>query len=251
MIEGFYKDRNWEQLLAGIRAVEKRGAAETGMVLIDGAPGVGKTEAISRLVVNYNVLYVRVPSIVDKKGLMVLLAKTAPGVKETGTALSIQLELRQYIIENKCMLILDECQFLLRGRRDAALLEIVRDLTDATKCVCLLVAGENDVKQKIAKHAQIESRINRVIEFSSIDAAEMPKILKAKCSIPISDDLQKEFHRQSRGNWRALMKGIPALEAFAKNNGKSYLSLKDIVDDKGAAMRICADWKDDGRKRGA
>jgi hypothetical protein len=44
----FVRTSNYERFSAGVAAVENRGAAEAGMMLVFGQPGYGKSEEIGR-----------------------------------------------------------------------------------------------------------------------------------------------------------------------------------------------------------
>jgi type II secretory pathway predicted ATPase ExeA len=243
MIPGFYKSKYWERLMNGVQGVEKRGAKESGIMLVTGEPGVGKTEAIKRLAATVDSMYIRVPSVVNKKGLMCELSRTDPVLPTKGTVLDIQNAIKQYILDHNKILILDECQHLIKDT--AEMLEAIRDITDATQCMCILVAGEADVQARIARYPQFARRINRSVDFQRLSLAEIPALLKAKCEITLDDDLIEEFHRQSLGVMRMMCNGMAVLEQFAKRNRKDSLSLADITIEEGGVkkpLQICTEW---------
>ena len=48
MKKAFVKTENYARFAAGVKAVEQRGAAEAGMMLVHGQPGYGKSHIVSR-----------------------------------------------------------------------------------------------------------------------------------------------------------------------------------------------------------
>ena len=48
MRQGFVKTENYARFTSGVKAVEARGAAEAGMMLVHGLPGLGKSHIVYR-----------------------------------------------------------------------------------------------------------------------------------------------------------------------------------------------------------
>ena len=48
MKKAFVKTENYARFAAGVKAVEQRGAAEAGMMLVHGQPGYGKSHIVYR-----------------------------------------------------------------------------------------------------------------------------------------------------------------------------------------------------------
>ena len=74
MKKGFVVTENSRRLIEAQRAVEKRGAAEAGIVIIKGPYGVGKSEIVERWAVDSGAVFVRCKETWTKRALLDELA---------------------------------------------------------------------------------------------------------------------------------------------------------------------------------
>ena len=59
MKKSFVKTENYARFTAGVKAVEQRGAAEAGMMLVHGQPGFGKSHIVSRWAEDAGAIFLR------------------------------------------------------------------------------------------------------------------------------------------------------------------------------------------------
>lgn len=131
--------------------------------------------------------------------------------------------------------VIDEVEHCLRD--SAQVLEAIRDLSDLTEVIVILV-GMDQVQAKIARHAQISSRIAKVVEFLPATLEDVAEFCKQLAEVTISPDLVAEIHKQSGGRVREIMNAIATVEQTAKRNGNSAASLQDM-----AGQVLTHDWQ--------
>lgn len=236
------KTSNYERFRTAITAVERRGAPEACMLLVAGAPGMSKSIIVNRWAVETKAVYLRAkvnwtPSDFLKE-VAELLGLDAGGRKKDVFARVVGAIGRQ-----QCPLIVDEVQHCLD--HGAKTLEAVRDISDLTETIVVLVAGEDRVQAKIARYPQIASRIARVVEIGPSTAADIEKACRELSEVEIGADLAAEIHRQTGGRMRDVINAIAHVEQDAKRNGKKKAVLADY-----AGKALVHDWQT-RRPRGA
>ena len=75
MRQGFVKTENYARFTAGVKAVEERGAAEAGMMLVHGQPGLGKSHIVYRWAEDAGAIFLRANVDWTPKYFLVELAK--------------------------------------------------------------------------------------------------------------------------------------------------------------------------------
>ena len=162
MHQGFVKTENYARFAAGVRAVESRGAAEAGMMLVHGLPGLGKSHIVYRWAEEAGAVYLRANVDWTPKYFLCELAK-ALYLDTRGTAQQLFERCLRVLIERQCPIIIDESEFTLRD--GAAVLEKIRDFSDRAEVTVVLI-GMEQIQRNIGRHKQISSRIAHVVEFA-------------------------------------------------------------------------------------
>lgn len=237
MKTGFVQNSNYEAFMQAVRAVEKRGSKEAGLLLVTGDPGVGKTKVIEKYVAESGALFVRAVSVGSKRGLMMSLAAKDSRMSQKGTSQEIQKAIISYVATNSVSIVIDECQHLLRNE-SAAMLEAVRDISDMAECMVILTAGEIGVEHKIAKYNQIASRIAKHVQFKMLTLEDTAYAIKQLSELPFDEPLIAAVYSQSGGKMRLIKNAIAGLEAFGKANARSIVTLADIGN-----KIICEEWQ--------
>lgn len=226
MKKGFIPNENYLAFRNALKIVENRGADEASLLLVTGEPGLGKTRAVDRYASETNAMYIRASSVANAKGLMMALASTDPSLPQKGSALQIQQAIIKLLGKTRRPLIVDECQNLANG--NAKMLEAIRDITDMTGVIGVLVAGDPDTESKIAQFPQIRRRISAVVEFKPLTFDDVVRAVKAMTEIRIDDALCAELHKQSDGKMGLIINGVAELEQFAISNERTSLTRADI-----------------------
>ena len=234
MRKQFVKTENYSRFLAGVQAVEQRGAAEAGMMLVHGAPGYGKSHIVSHWAADSGATFLRANVDWTPKYALVELAK-ALRVDHSGTAQALFARLLERVVETQTPIIIDEAEFTLP--HNAASLEKIRDISDRAEVTVVLVGMER-IQQAIARHKQIAGRIAHVVEFGPASPADVEHACRQLAEVEVSPALCAEVHRLTGGRMREVLNVLATIERIAAINGQSAM---DVTDVDGAALAY--DWQ--------
>ncbi|MDH1333245.1 AAA family ATPase [Comamonas thiooxydans] len=244
MKRGFVKTENFKRLSEAQKLVEKRGAREAGLVLIQGHYGIGKSELTERWAADSGWVFVRAQSTWTKRAMLDVLAEKM-GLAKTGRNQEVQARIIGKLAVEMVPMIIDEADFLVGST--ASLLEVIRDITDLTGTMCFLVGMEH-FPMKVARFGHIASRVAKVVELQPISLEDVKATVAAKAEVRIADDVLPEMLRQAEGRMRLLLNAIANIEAWADANGWDEVTL-DLI--KGRPLCPEFTGKPLGRNRGA
>jgi DNA transposition AAA+ family ATPase len=225
---------NYERFRTGISAVESRGAAEASGLLVTAPAGFGKSQMVDHWAVANGAAYLRAKVEWTPRYFMTELAETLK-LDSRGRAKDVFGRIAGVLGGQQIPLVIDEVEHCLRD--SAQVLEAIRDLSDLTEVIVILV-GMDQVQAKIARHAQISSRIAKVVEFLPSTLEDVAEFCKQLAEVTIAADLVAEIHRQSGGRVREIMNAIATVEQTAKRNGNAAASLQDM-----AGQTLTHDWQ--------
>jgi len=235
MKKRFVHTSNYERFQAAIRFVEQRGALEASWLLVEGMPGYGKTETVEEWVAKNGAIYLRAKEKYTQSFFHDELAEKLK-VDSTGTRKERFQRLITKIMHTQVTIVLDEVQHALPN--GASVLEALRDITDTTETIAILVAGEDRVQKRIAKFPQLSRRIRETVEFTPASAEDTALICRELAEVQIAPDLQGEIHRQSKGLVSAVINAIAAVEHQARRNKAQTVALADM-----AGQELVHDWQ--------
>lgn len=228
------KTSNYERYRTAISAVERRGAPEASWVLVAGHPGVSKSIIVNRWAVDTKAVYLRAKTDWTPNRFLEELAAEL-GVDMAGRRQEVYGRIVAAIGKQQLPLIVDEVQHTLR--EGARTLEAVRDISDLTETIVVLVAGSDDVLRKIGRFPQLSSRIARIVEFQLASVEDVERTCKELAEVDFARDLVEEIHRQTGGVMRPVINVIAAIDADAKRSGKKKVTLADY-----AGKTLTTDW---------
>lgn len=234
MRKQFVKTENYNRFTAGIQAVEQRGAAEAGMMLVHGAPGYGKSHIVGHWAAESSAVFLRANVDWTPKYALVELAK-ALRVDPSGTAQQLFSRLLERVVQAQAPIVIDESEFSLH--QNAAALEKIRDLSDRAEVTVVLIGMER-IQQSISRHKQIASRIAQVVEFTASSLADTEQACRQLSEVSMTPALMTEVHRISGGRMREVLNVIAAVERIAGINGQDAMDVSDL---DGAALSY--DWQ--------
>lgn len=235
MKKTFVKTSNYERFQAAIKAIEGRGAPEAGWLLVSGDPARGKSTIVDKWAVATGAVYLRAKEQWTPHFFMAELAEKLK-VDEGGRAKDRFQRIVARVAHEQLPIVIDEVQHALRD--NAAVLEVLRDITDLTESVAILVAGVEQVQTRIARHKQIASRIYRVVDFQPCTPEDTVIACQELAEVEIAADLVAEIHRQSEGLMRGVCNAISAIEQHARRNKKTSVSLADMT-----GQELIHDWQ--------
>lgn len=230
----FVKTSNYERFRTGISVVENRGAAEASLMLVTGESGYGKSETVDQWAIQSGAAYLRAKEGWTPPYFMAELAEHLK-IDTRGRAKDMFGRISGFIGMQQIPLVIDEVDHCLRN--NARVLEAVRDLSDLTEVLVILV-GMEQVQAKIARHAQISSRISKVVEFQPTTIEDVVLSCKQLAEVEILPELVAEIHRQSSGRMREIMNAIRNCERTAQRNGIDKIGLPEM-----AGQSLTHDWQ--------
>lgn len=243
MKQGFVRTKNYQSLLETIGQMESRGAREASLILVEGEPALGKTAAVQRVSVDKGAAVFRCKATWTKRALLDEMADSLV-VDKRGRNQEVQARLIQRIAQTQTTLVFDEVQHIIGST--AATLECVRDITDATEVLCILVAGTADVQNRLARFPQIASRIGAVVTFRPLTDADFHAVVKQVAEVELDKGLLARLYQESAGKTRLVLNGIATIERVCQASGAAKATeamFKDVV--------LCAEWQSRRARRAA
>lgn len=234
MKKAFVQNSNYVRFVEAVKAVEQRGAREASILLLTGPAGLGKSETVDRFAMDTNAIYLRAKETWTKRGLLAEMADCLK-LSTSGNNQEIQARIIGHVAARQTPIVIDEAEFTVRTT--ASILECVRDISDLTEVLVVLV-GMETIESRIARYPQISSRIAQVVHFRPLTEQDVRLTALQLAEVKIAEDAVAELHRQSEGRMRLVMNGIATVERLAKANGLSEIGasqLKDVV--------LCHDWQ--------
>lgn len=234
MRRGFIQTENFRRLTEAQRQVERRGAAEAGLVIIRGPYGVGKSEIVQRWAVDNGAIFVRCKETWTKRALLDELAGVM-GLDNRGRNSEVQARVIGRLAVDMANLVFDEADHLIRST--PALLEVIRDITDLTGVGCFLV-GMEGFGAKLARYGHIASRVARVVDFEPLSEADVKAAVKALCEVQLTPEVLAALHQQAAGKMRLVLNAISTLEQWAAANG-----LREVGAEHIRGKSLCIEFK--------
>lgn len=235
MKKAFVKTENYARFVAGVRAVEQRGAAEAGMMLVHGQPGFGKSHIVSRWAEDAEAIFLRANVDWTPKYFLTELCR-ALNIDFRGTAQKLFDRALRVLVNRQCPLIVDEAEFTLRD--NAAVLEKIRDFSDRAEVTVVLI-GMEQIQRNISRFKQLSSRIAQVVEFTASTAADVTLACKQLCEYELTPALTGEVLRLSAGRMREVLNILAGIERLARDNGLQ--GPLDVTHFEGVAL--AHDWQ--------
>lgn len=236
MRKGFVPTENYRRLAEAQRQVEKRGAAEAGLVIVRGPFGVGKSQIVNRWAVDNGAIFIRAKETWSVRALLDEMARVI-GVERKGSNSEVQARVIGHLAVHMNNLVFDEADHLIRST--ATLLEVIRDITDLTGVACFLVVMDGfSAKLALPRYGHIASRVARVVDFEPLSEADVQAAVTAMCEVKLTPELVKLLHQQSAGKMRLVLNAISTLEQWAAANGLREVGAEHI---KGKSL--CIEFK--------
>ena len=234
MRKGFVPTRNFRLMTEAQNQVERRGAAEAGMVIIKGPYGVGKSKIVERWAVDNRAIFVRCMETWTKRALLDCLADQM-GLDNRGRNSEVQARIIGRLAVDMRTLVFDEADHLIRST--PALLECIRDITDTCGVACFLV-GMEKFGDKLGRHGHIASRVARIVDFQPLPLEDVQAACTKLCEVPLAPEVVQLMATQSQGRMRLVLNAIANLEQWAGANGWAEVKAEHV---KGKAL--CVEFK--------
>lgn len=234
MKKQFVRTSNYERFQEGLTVLENRGAAEASMMLVTGEAGFGKSETVDQWAIQAGAAYLRAKEGWTPSWFKSELAENLK-LDAHGRPKELFARIAGFIGARQIPLVIDEAEHCLKN--NAEVLEAIRDLSDLTEVTVVLV-GMEQIQNKIARFAQISSRIAHVVTFSPSTVSDVMLVCKQLADVEVAPDLCAEIHHQSKGRMREIMNAIALVERVGKRNNLSLVAVKDMDN-----MPLTNDWQ--------
>lgn len=218
-----------------LRDVRNRGANEACIVVVDGAPGLGKTTCMSHFITQTQSIYLRANQGWDYRFLIDTLLKEMDIIPPRGRLARYErliqgLRERAHASQqagHTFSLVVDECD-QVSSRREV--METIRDLSDIQFMPTILV-GMGRLRENLLRFPQIESRAPRKVRFHPASVEDARKVIEARCEVPIADDLSQFMWKVSKGFNRELLEAIAHVEraGMRLDHGEAGVTLADMA----------------------
>lgn len=238
----FVNTLNAKAFMAGLKAVEQRGAAEACLMVVDGEPGRGKSTVTQWWATQTQSVFLRAKKEWTPAWFMRELLErlnVAPEhsfekmYRQALQALSAKADAAR--LGNRAFAVLvDEADHITRSPR---ILETIRDLSDALEIPFILV-GMGRIRHNLAKFPQVASRVAAYVEFRDGQLADTETMVGALCGVKVKPDLVRFLHEASRGRFREIKEAIGAIERHAKRLGGDPAALEVGLTDMGGVVLL-------------
>lgn len=214
----FVETANVKRFLAALSGLEARGAQEACLIVVDGAPGLGKTTTLTNWVAQNGCVYLRAKKEWTPSWFMTELLETLrihpphSFQKKYAKALE-ELATRQAsaMMERKPFgLVIDEADHV---SSKSAILETIRDISDMIELPTILV-GMGRVNDNLARFPQVASRVSQKVRFEAATIEDVRALIDARCEVKVADDLTQFVLKVSGGYNREVLEAIANIERF-------------------------------------
>ncbi|MBB4302319.1 hypothetical protein GGD81_001346 [Rhodobium orientis] len=216
----FVRLSNTTAFLAGFEILERRGASENCFMVVDGAPGYGKTSTAQWFAIENDLPFVRAKR--EWRPIWMLrelleTVQTVPAhsyakifgqvIEALGKRAAIAAaERRPFAI------IVDEADHVVGS---AALMETLRDISDMIEVPVLLI-GMGRIKSGIKRFPQIASRAEAHVEFRPLTFDDTRRLVEVRGEVAVDEGLLKLLHDSAEGFAREVLTGLAAIERVGK-----------------------------------
>lgn len=218
----FVETSNVRAFHLALEVLNRRGAGEACIVVIDGVPGLGKTTTLQHWTAKNQCLYLRAKKQWRASWMMNELLeqmRVAPPHRfEDKYKLALnQLGQRQDRAEmdgQHFAIVIDEADFI---SRNIECMETMRDLSDGLE-VPVVFVGMGRIRSNLGRFPQVMSRVSQYVEFRPADRNDVRALVDGLCEVKVADDLIDFVHKASKGFNREVKEAVAAIERFGLRN---------------------------------
>ncbi|WP_457798134.1 AAA family ATPase [Methylocystis sp. S23] len=223
MKKAFVETENVARFLDALAGLQKRGADEANLMVVDGEPGLGKSTTMEWWATQHGLPFLRA----CKEWTPAWFLSDLLGELGVAPQRSVERRYKQALAEltqrrghadlqkQVFALVLDEADHVSRS---GAIMETIRDLSDNGDIPVILV-GMGRLRDNLTRFPQIASRISRYARFEQASRDDVRRMLDALCDYPVDEMLTDFVHRVTLGRNREIKEAIRAIEAFGRRNG--------------------------------
>ncbi|QQM29075.1 ATP-binding protein [Martelella lutilitoris] len=234
----FVETANVKAYHSALSALEERGAEEACIVVVDGAPGLGKTTTMKQHIAQTGSIYLRAKKEWQPKWMLNELldelgVEKPRGIEQKYAKVVSELALRQQLaIQNRKIFTLVIDEFDHCSSRPA-ILETCRDISDMLELPTIFV-GMGKVNDNLKRFPQVASRVSQKVRFDVMDKEDVRRLIDKRCEIRVADDLVTFVAKMSKGYNREVLEAIASIERFGFriDVGEDGITMADMAGEK-------------------
>lgn len=231
----FVLTSNVRSFLAGLSAVEERGAPEASIMLVEGKPGLGKTRTGEWWAMQQDAIFVRLQPAHTPHWVLKDVVVELGGIVPASTCEKMYAQAAGILAKAPRPIVIDEAEHGLRN--GAEVLDTLRGLTDLVETPLILV-GREFVWGEIKKHPQLSTRVSQRVVFKPCGIKDVRLCFDEKCEVTVDDGVIEQVTQQSEGQIREIVNAIANIERFAARN-----KIKSVTRDQVAQEDLVRDLK--------
>lgn len=229
MKKEFVRTENHRRFETAVKLREQRGAAESGLIVVHGRAGEGKTRTLHNWAsARRAVMVTGYPGITPRRVMLDIAERLH--ISPRG---QWEKAVEEAIAAEELPLVVDESGFALA--EGAATIERLRTITDKSGTLLVLALMQPDMA-RLRRHDQITSRAT-LCEFLPSGVEDVEAACAQLSELQISAELARRIHSESEGRMRLVVNAIQMVEHMATAGHKTTMGLEDIQ-----GMRLCQDF---------
>ncbi len=210
---------NVHVLAAAVDALGDDAADTSGLCVVHGAAGIGKTSALRHVAGKFNALYCTALPFWTPHAMLTALNRALDEPPLARTA-ALFAQLTQSLGAAPRPIIIDEADRIADRPALFETLRILHDLTGAP----LVLAGMDEMRRAIARGPQLRRRVRHEIEFQPLTIDDARKMTVERSQIPLADDLIEELRRHSGGIAGLFCDALAAAERYGRRRNDDISS---------------------------
>jgi hypothetical protein len=184
-----------------------------------GFSGYGKTVAAGFAAARTGAIYIQAQRIWTQKTVLETLAEELGIARLARSGPAIFKQVVEQLARAPVDIIIDEMDYLA----DKGLVEVIRDIHDATR-VAILMIGEEALPSKLKRWERFDNRILLATAAQPASVEDALLLRDHYCHrITIADDLAELFRQSCRGVTRRIVNNLQAAQRYAAVEGVSSI----------------------------
>jgi len=203
--------QNIARLKVAATALTNRAHGVPGMGLVEGAPGLGKTTAITWLVNKEHGIYVRALASWTPAAMLGALLKEVDRAPR-GSCSQMVNDLMQAVSISGRGIYIDESDYVIDSKK---MTETLRDIHDMTNVPVVLI-GMEGIGKRLAHREQLVSRVMQTVRFQACDLGDTTLLADQLCEVKVKPDLVAKVHQLTNGSARRVVVMLADIEQHAR-----------------------------------
>lgn len=222
MHKKFVKTQNVKNFITLANDLQNRAEGLSGLALVYGEPGLGKSKTALWWVMNNNAILISAKKSMTTRWLLEELVSELGDVPSYKTSELYNQAIKR-ILATQSVIIVDEIDYLVSNKMA---IEMLRDISDRTDCPIIMI-GMHYADKKLSRFRHLYDRFCEILKFETFTYLDVYEIISQLSEVKISDDAV-QFIFQNINRLRQIVKLINKAETIAKANDLTEISLQDL-----------------------